>query len=181
MKLKSTYADALPTLVDAEGRLHTRYLQAVAATGRLSSVNPNLHNIPIRTERRQRIPRAFRAAPGWELLVADYNQIELRILAHIAGEEALVDSFRAGHDIDRSTAACVFGISPDLVSGEQRRAAKVINFGILYGMSAFGLSRNLGIPTKDADRFIQAYLDQYPGVRRYVEETSRSAEREGKV
>jgi DNA polymerase I len=180
-KLKSTYIDALPGLVDADGRLHTRYYQAVAATGRLSSANPNLQNIPIRTELGQRIRRAFIAPPGHLLLVADYSQIELRILAHIADEKALIDAFQAGEDIHRATAATVFGVAPPLVTPDQRRAAKVINFGILYGMSAFGLSQNLGIPPKEAEKFITAYLDRYPGVRRYVEETLASAEKEGKV
>jgi DNA polymerase-1 len=180
-KLKSTYVDALPEMVAADGRLHTRYQQAVAATGRLSSVNPNLQNIPIRTELGQTIRKAFVAAPGHVLVVADYSQIELRVLAHIADEEGLIRAFAAGEDIHRSTAALVLGVAPDLVSGEQRRAAKTINFGILYGMSAFGLSQALGIPQKDAERFIRDYLDRYPGVRRYVEETQASAEKEGKV
>jgi DNA polymerase I len=180
-KLKSTYVDALPSLVGPDGRLHTRFQQAVAATGRLSSVNPNLQNIPIRTELGQRIRRAFVAPPGRVLLVADYSQIELRILAHIADEQALIDAFAAGEDIHRSTAATVFNVAPPLVTPDQRRAAKVINFGILYGMSPFGLSQNLGIPQKEADAFIRAYLDRYPGVKRYVEETLASAEREGKV
>ncbi len=180
-KLKSTYVDALPTLVDEGGRLHTRFQQAVAATGRLSSANPNLQNIPVRTELGQRIRKAFVAAPGHLLVVADYSQIELRILAHIAAEPELVRAFAAGEDIHRATAATVFGISPELVSADQRRAAKTINFGILYGMSAFGLSQNLGISKAEADRFITAYLDRYPGVRRYVEETVRAAERDGKV
>ncbi len=180
-KLKSTYVDALPTLVGEDHRLHTRFQQAVAATGRLSSINPNLQNIPIRTELGQRIRRAFVAPPGRVLLVADYSQIELRILAHIADEQALVAAFAAGEDIHRSTAATVFNAAPALVTPDQRRAAKVINFGILYGMSAFGLSQNLGIPQKEAEAFIRAYLDRYPRVRRYVEETQASAEREGKV
>jgi DNA polymerase-1 len=180
-KLKSTYVDALPSLVGPDGRLHTRFQQAVAATGRLSSVNPNLQNIPIRTELGQRIRRAFVAPPGRVLLVADYSQIELRVLAHIAAEQALVDAFAAGEDIHRSTAATVFNVAPPLVTPDQRRAAKVINFGILYGMSAFGLAQNLGIPQKEAEAFIRAYLDRYPGVKRYVEETQASAEREGKV
>jgi DNA polymerase-1 len=180
-KLKSTYVDALPSLVAADGRLHTRFQQAVAATGRLSSVNPNLQNIPVRTELGQRIRRAFVAGPGQALLVADYSQIELRILAHIAGEEELIRAFAAGEDIHRATAATVFGTAPELVSGDQRRAAKTINFGILYGMSAFGLSQNLGISRGDAERFISTYLGRYQGVRRYVEETVAAAEREGKV
>jgi DNA polymerase-1 len=181
IKLKSTYVDALPALVAADGRLHTRYQQAVAATGRISSANPNLQNIPVRTELGQRIRRAFVAAPGQALLVADYSQIELRILAHIAEEPELVRAFAAGEDVHRATAATVFGMAPELVTAEQRRAAKTINFGILYGMSAFGLSQNLGISRGDAERFIAAYLDRYQGVRRYVEETLRGAEREGKV
>jgi DNA polymerase-1 len=180
-KLKSTYVDALPLLVGADGRLHTRFNQAVAATGRLSSANPNLQNIPVRTELGQRIRKAFIAPPGQVLLVADYSQIELRILAHIAEEAELIRAFQAGEDIHRATAALVFGSAPELVTAEQRRAAKTINFGILYGMSAFGLSQALSIPTKEAEKFIKAYLDRYAGVRRYVEETQASAEKEGKV
>jgi DNA polymerase-1 len=180
-KLKSTYVDALPLLVAPDGRIHTRFNQAVAATGRLSSTNPNLQNIPIRTELGQRIRRAFVAAPGQALLVADYSQIELRILAHIAQEQELIRAFAAGEDIHRSTAAVVFGVSPELVTSEQRRAAKTINFGILYGMSAFGLGQALSIPSREAEVFIKAYLDRYAGVRTYVEETQKSAEKEGKV
>jgi DNA polymerase-1 len=180
-KLKSTYIDSLPELVGADGRIHTRFNQAVAATGRLSSTNPNLQNIPVRTELGQRIRRAFIAPPGQVLLVADYSQIELRILAHIAEERALIDAFAAGEDIHRATAAVVLGAAPELVTPEQRRAAKTINFGILYGMSAYGLSQELGISSKEADRFITAYMGQYPGVKRYMEETLESAEREGKV
>ncbi|MGH9363523.1 MAG: DNA polymerase I, partial [Thermoanaerobaculia bacterium] len=180
-KLKSTYIDAFPALVDGDRRLHTRYYQAVAATGRLSSANPNLQNIPIRTELGQRIRRAFVSGPGNLLLVADYSQIELRVLAHIAEEEALIRAFAEGTDIHRATAATVFGVAPELVTPEQRRAAKTINFGILYGMSAFGLAQNLGIPQKDADRFIKEYLAQYPGVRNYLNETLAYAEREGRV
>jgi DNA polymerase I len=180
-KLKSTYVDALPTMVGPDGRIHTRFNQAVAATGRLSSANPNLQNIPIRTEVGQRIRRAFIAGPGNVLLAADYSQIELRILAHIADEKALIESFAAGEDIHRRTAALVLGVAPELVNAEQRRAAKTINFGILYGMSAFGLSQELGISSKEADRFIHTYMDRYPGVKRYMEETLEAAEREGKV
>jgi|HubBroStandDraft_3_1064219.scaffolds.fasta_scaffold00951_3 DNA polymerase-1 len=180
-KLKSTYVDALPSLVGPDGRLHTRFNQAVAATGRLSSANPNLQNIPVRTELGQRIRRAFVAAPGCRLLVADYSQVELRILAHIAGEPELIRAFAAGEDIHRSTAATVFGIATDLVTAEQRRAAKTINFGILYGMSAFGLSQNLGISKGEADRFITTYLGRFAGVKAYMDATLASAEREGKV
>jgi DNA polymerase-1 len=180
-KLKSTYIDALPVLVAADGRVHTRFNQAVAATGRLSSTDPNLQNIPIRTELGQRIRKAFVAPPGHVLLVADYSQIELRLLAHIADEKALIDAFAAGQDIHRATAAVVLGVAPELVNAEQRRAAKTINFGILYGMSAYGLSQELGISSKEADRFITAYMARYPGVKSYMEETLESAEREGKV
>ncbi len=180
-KLKSTYVDALPALVAADGRLHTRYNQAGAATGRLSSNNPNLQNIPIRTEQGQQIRKAFLAPEGRVLLVADYSQIELRVLAHIAGEEAMVEAFEAGEDIHAATAARVFGVARELVTPDQRRVAKVINFGIIYGMSAFGLARNLKIETSEADRFIKAYLERYPGVKRYVDETVESAKKEGKV
>ncbi len=180
-KLKSTYVDALPALVAADGRLHTRYNQAGAATGRLSSNNPNLQNIPIRTEQGQQIRKAFLAPEGRVLLVADYSQIELRVLAHIAGEEAMVEAFEAGEDIHAATAARVFGVARDLVTPDQRRVAKVINFGIIYGMSAFGLARNLKIETSEADRVIKAYLERYPGVKRYVDETVESAKKEGRV
>ncbi len=180
-KLKSTYVDALPQLVAADGRLHTRFQQAVAATGRLSSINPNLQNIPVRTELGQRIRRAFRAAEGSLLVAADYSQIELRILAHIADEKAMIEAFARGEDIHRSTAAAVLGISPDLVSPDQRRAAKTINFGLIYGMSAFGLGQALGIPTKQAEQFIAAYFARYGGVQAYMQETLARAEREGKV
>ncbi|HUP42755.1 MAG TPA: DNA polymerase I, partial [Thermoanaerobaculia bacterium] len=180
-KLKSTYIDALPALVAPDGRLHTRFNQAVAATGRLSSVNPNLQNIPIRTELGQRIRRAFVADPGAVLLTADYSQVELRILAHIAPEPALVEAFRRGEDIHRSTAATVLGVAPELVTAEQRRAAKTINFGIMYGMSAYGLAAALGIGRAEAEAFIQAYLGRYEGVRRYREETLERARREGRV
>jgi len=180
-KLKSTYVDALPALVGEDGRLHTRFNQAVAATGRLSSTNPNLQNIPVRTELGQRIRRAFVAPEGRLLLVADYSQIELRVLAHIAEEEALRRAFREGEDIHRATAATVFGVAPELVTPDQRRAAKVINFGIIYGMSAYGLSQNLHITPKEAEKFIQAYLDRYAGVKRYMEATLESAQKEGKV
>jgi DNA polymerase-1 len=167
--------------VGDDGRLHTTFHQAVAATGRLSSANPNLQNIPVRTELGQRIRKAFVAADGALLVAADYSQVELRILAHIAGEQALIDAFRAGEDIHTSTAATVLGIAPALVSPEQRRAAKTINFGIMYGMSAFGLARNLGIDRGEAQRFIDAYLDRYPQVKRYREETLERAHSRGRV
>ncbi len=180
-KLKSTYVDALPALVAEDGRIHTRFNQAVAATGRLSSTHPNLQNIPVRTALGQRIRRAFVAAPGQVLLVADYSQIELRVLAHIAAEEALIEAFRAGEDIHQATAATVFGVAAPLVTAEQRRAAKTINFGIIYGISGFGLAKNLGVGPKEADRFIKAYLERYPSVQRYIEETQKSAAEVGKV
>jgi len=180
-KLKSTYVDSLPLLVASDGRVHTTYEQAVAATGRLSSVNPNLQNIPVRGELGQRIRRAFVAEPGSVLLAADYSQIELRVLAHIADEPTLIEAFRRGEDIHASTAAMVFGGTPELVTPDQRRAAKVINFGILYGMSAFGLGKNLGIPSGEADRFIKAYLERLPNVKRYMDETLASAQQTGKV
>ncbi|MDX1501236.1 MAG: DNA polymerase I [Thermoanaerobaculia bacterium] len=180
-KLKSTYVDALPAAVAADGRLHTRFNQAGAATGRLSSNNPNLQNIPVRTAEGQRIRKAFRAADGHRLLVADYSQIELRVLAHIAGEERLIEAFRRGEDIHTSTAATVLDVAPELVTAEQRRAAKTINFGILYGMSAFGLAQRLGIERSDADRFIKTYLGRYPAVKRYMEETEEGAKRTGRV
>ena len=180
-KLKSTYVDALPELLGDDGRLHTRFHQAVAATGRLSSASPNLQNIPIRTEAGQEVRKAFRAGEGRVLLVADYNQIELRVLAHIAGEEAMVRAFAAGEDIHRSTAAAMFGAAPELVTAEQRRAAKMINFGIIYGISPFGLANNLGIGQSEAKQFIEAYFERYPGVRRYMDETLAAAASEGKV
>lgn len=180
-KLKSTYVDALPTLVAEDGRIHTHFNQAVAATGRLSSANPNLQNIPVRTELGQRIRKAFVAPPGYRLLCADYSQVELRVLAHIAQEEAMLAAFRAGEDIHRATAAAVFEIDPGMVADEQRRAAKTINFGILYGMSAFGLARNLGIPKAQAAQFIDAYMERYGGVKAYVDETLATAQDEGKV
>jgi DNA polymerase-1 len=164
-KLKGTYVDALPALADAAGRVHTTFAQTVAATGRLSSIDPNLQNIPIRTAAGREIRRAFVAPAGRKLVVADYSQIELRILAHIAGDAALIEAFERGLDIHRATAAKVFGVSPDLVSDEMRTAAKRINFGLLYGMGAFSLARDLGVPTSEAKTFIEAYFAQFPSVR----------------
>ncbi|MCL4836673.1 MAG: DNA polymerase I [Thermoanaerobaculia bacterium] len=180
-KLKSTYVDALPALAGPDGRVHTRFQQAVAATGRLSSINPNLQNIPVRTELGQRIRRAFRAAPGHLLVAADYSQIELRVLAHIAEEPALIDAFRRGEDIHRTTAASVFGVAADLVTADQRRAAKAINFGLIYGMGAFGLAQTLGVDTKEAERFIAAYFARFARVQEYMRETLGMAERDGRV
>jgi len=181
IKLKSTYVDALPVLLADDGRLHTRFNQAVAATGRLSSAHPNLQNIPIRTELGQRIRRAFHADQGHLLVVADYSQIELRVLAHVAGEEAMIEAFRRGEDVHSATAAAVLGVDPRLVNPDQRRMAKVINFGIIYGMSAWGLASRLGIGKQEAQRFIDAYMERYPGVERYTEETLASARETGRV
>jgi len=164
-KLKGTYVDALPALADAEGRVHTTFAQTVAATGRLSSTDPNLQNIPVRTAAGREIRRAFVAPPGRKLVVADYSQIELRILAHISGDAALIEAFERGRDVHAATAAKVFGVSPDLVSPEMRTAAKRINFGLLYGMGAFSLAKDLGVPTSEAKTFIEAYFAQFPSVR----------------
>jgi DNA polymerase-1 len=164
-KLKGTYVDALPALADADGRVHTSFRQTVAATGRLSSSDPNLQNIPIRTAAGREIRRAFVAPPGRTLVVADYSQIELRILAHISEDAALIQAFADGSDIHRITAAKVFGVAPDLVSNEMRFAAKRINFGLLYGMGAFSLAKDLGVSNAEAKTFIEAYFGQFPGVR----------------
>lgn len=180
-KLKSTYVDALPAEVGEDGRLHTDYVQVGSATGRLASTNPNLQNIPVRTEDGRRIRQAFIAPEGCRLLVADYSQIELRVLAHIAEEPALIEAFRDQLDIHAATAAAVLGIDPDLVTADQRRAAKVVNFGILYGMSAFGLARNLGIPQAEAKGFIDTYMARYPRVQEYIRATIEQAETSGRV
>jgi DNA polymerase-1 len=164
-KLKGTYVDALPALADSEGRVHTTFAQTVAATGRLSSTDPNLQNIPIRTAAGREIRRAFVAPKGQKLVVADYSQIELRILAHISGDKALIDAFERGRDVHAATAAKVFGVAPDLVSLEMRTAAKRINFGLLYGMGAFSLAKDLGVPTSEARTFIESYFAQFPSVR----------------
>jgi DNA polymerase-1 len=164
-KLKGTYVDALPLHIAKDGRIHTRYDQAVAATGRLSSNDPNLQNIPIRNEAGRAIRRAFVAPEGRRLVVADYSQIELRILAHLSRDEALVDVFRKGEDIHRATAARVFGIDPGLVSQDQRRGAKTINFGILYGMGPYALASQLGVPQAEAKAFIKAYFERFPKIR----------------
>ena len=181
-KLKSTYVDSLPGLINpATGRVHTSFNQAVAATGRLSSSDPNLQNIPIRTEQGRLIRRAFVTDPGFVLLSADYSQIELRVLAHLCGDAALVDAFRRGEDIHRRTAAEVFGVMPDLVSDEMRRRAKVVNFGIIYGMGSQRLAREQGIPVKEAEGFIQAYFSRLPKVKEYIDTTIAVVESEGRV
>jgi DNA polymerase-1 len=181
-KLKSTYTDNLPLQIDAAtGRIHTSYHQAVAATGRLSSQDPNLQNIPIRTQEGRRIRQAFVAPPGHSLVAADYSQIELRIMAHLSGDASLVRAFTEDRDVHQATAAEVFGVELDRVSVDQRRSAKAINFGLMYGMSAFGLARQLGIGRGDAQKYMDLYFERYPGVRRYMEETRRQARELGYV
>ncbi|SMG60679.1 DNA polymerase I [Paraburkholderia susongensis] len=181
-KLKSTYTDKLPRMVNAQtGRVHTNYAQAVAVTGRLASNDPNLQNIPVRTGEGRRIREAFIAPPGHKLVSADYSQIELRIMAHISGDESLMRAFSHGEDIHRATAAEVFSVTPLEVSSDQRRIAKVINFGLIYGMSAFGLASNLGITRDAAKMYIDRYFARYPGVARYMEETRTSAKAKGYV
>ncbi|MGI9318211.1 MAG: DNA polymerase I [bacterium] len=181
-KLKSTYTDKLPQLINpTSGRIHTSYHQAVAATGRLSSSDPNLQNIPIRTEEGRRIREAFIADPGNVLLAADYSQIELRIMAHLSEDKGLVDAFTNGLDVHSATAAEVFGGSPEEVDSEQRRRAKAINFGLIYGMSAFGLAKQLQIPQREAKEYIEIYFDRYPGVKRYMDETRELAREQGYV
>ncbi|ONF42316.1 DNA polymerase I [Marinobacter lutaoensis] len=181
-KLKSTYTDTLPELIHPRtGRVHTSYHQAVTATGRLSSSDPNLQNIPIRTEEGRRIRQAFIAPEGFKLLAADYSQIELRIMAHLSGDRGLLQAFERGEDIHRATAAEVFGVPLDEVTGEQRRSAKAINFGLIYGMSAFGLSRQLGIERKLAQQYIDRYFERYPRVLSYMDNIRRQAHDDGFV
>src|SRR5438270_512159 len=180
-KLKSTYIDALPQLVANDGRVHTSFNQAVAATGRLSSSDPNLQNIPIRTELGREIRKAFIADDGNVLLAADYSQVELRILAHISQDAELIETFQRGADIHRATASKMFTIPEDELTHDQRRAAKTINFGVLYGMSAFRLSNELGIPTNQAKDFIDAYFARYPKIQEYLDRTLEEARRSGKV
>ena len=181
-KLKSTYTDKLPGEINpASGRVHTSYHQAVAATGRLSSSDPNLQNIPIRTPEGRRIRQAFVAPPGMVLIAADYSQIELRIMAHLSGDEGLLEAFRGDQDIHRATAAEVFGIDPGDVSSDQRRSAKAINFGLIYGMSAFGLGRQLGIARGEAQEYVDRYFERYPGVRAYMDNTRAEARERGYV
>jgi DNA polymerase-1 len=181
-KLKGTYTDKLPLMVNpATGRVHTTYAQAVAVTGRLSSNDPNLQNIPIRTAEGRRVREAFIAPPGHVIVSADYSQIELRIMAHISGDENLTRAFSEGLDVHRATASEVFGVAPDQVSAEQRRYAKTINFGLIYGMGAFGLASNLGIERSAATAYIERYFQRYPGVKRYMDETRSSARERGYV
>jgi len=180
-KLKSTYLDTLPELIGADGRIRTTFNQAAAATGRLSSVNPNLQNIPIRTELGKQIRRAFIAEPGWVLVSADYSQVELRILAHISGDEGLVQAFAEGADVHARTAAEVFGVPLAEVTQDQRRAAKMVNYGIAYGLSPHGLSIRLNIPSEEAKSIIDRYFERFSGIARYVEETVEKARRSGYV
>jgi len=181
-KLKSTYTDKLPEQVNERtGRIHTNYSQAVAATGRLSSVDPNLQNIPIRRPEGRRIRQAFIAPEGCVLLAADYSQIELRIMAHLSGDEGLRAAFAEDRDVHRATAAEVFGVGLDAVTADQRRTAKVINFGLIYGMSPFGLARNLGIERGAAQQYVERYFQRYPGVKRFMDETRASARERGYV
>jgi DNA polymerase-1 len=181
-KLKSTYSDALPQLIDpATGRLHTSFHQALTATGRLSSTEPNLQNIPTRTEEGRRIRRAFVAAPGCLMLSADYSQIELRVLAHLSGDPTLIDAFRRGEDIHARTAAEVLGRKPDDVDAEARRLAKVINFGIIYGMGPQRLAGELGISLKEASEYIKRYFERLPGVQTYLEKSLAEARERGWV
>jgi len=181
-KLKSTYTDKLPEQIDpATGRVHTSYHQAVAATGRLSSMDPNLQNIPIRTPEGRRIRQAFIAPPGHVLLAADYSQIELRIMAHLSGDAALVRAFAEDRDVHQATAAEVLGKSPDAVTPEERRSAKAVNFGLIYGMSAFGLAKQLGIGRGEAQQYVDLYFDRYPGVKAFMDRTREQAREQGYV
>ena len=181
-KLKSTYTDKLPGQINPRtGRIHTSYQQAVAATGRLSSSDPNLQNIPIRTAEGRRIRQAFVASPGYKLLAADYSQIELRIMAHLAKDEGLLHAFRNNLDVHRATAAEVFGVALEDVSTDQRRSAKAINFGLIYGMSAFGLAKQIGVDRKQSQDYIDRYFARYPGVLAYMERTRAQAAEQGFV
>jgi DNA polymerase I len=180
-KLKGTYVDALPQIVGSDGRVHTTFNQAVAATGRLSSSDPNLQNIPIRTQMGREIRKAFVADDGSVLLSADYSQVELRILAHISNDDSLIETFQRGDDIHRATASKMFNIPPEDLTAEQRRAAKVINFGVLYGMSAFRLSNELSISTAQAKDWIDAYFSRYPKIQEYLDRTLTEARNSGKV
>jgi DNA polymerase-1 len=181
-KLKSTYTDKLPLQVNEKtGRVHTSYNQTVAATGRLSSTDPNLQNIPVRSEEGRRIRQAFVAPKGFKMLAADYSQVELRIMAHLSEDENLLGAFAEGIDVHRATAAEVFGVALDAVQPEQRRAAKAINFGLIYGMSAFGLAKQLNIGRFEAQDYIDVYFSRYPGVKLYMDKTREQAHDRGYV
>ncbi|CCJ86942.1 DNA polymerase I [Cronobacter dublinensis 582] len=181
-KLKSTYTDKLPLMINPKtGRVHTSYHQAVTATGRLSSTDPNLQNIPVRNDEGRRIRQAFIAPEDYVIVSADYSQIELRIMAHLSRDKGLLSAFAEGKDIHRATAAEVFGLPLESVSNEQRRSAKAINFGLIYGMSAFGLSRQLNIPRKESQKYMDLYFERYPGVLEYMERTRKQAKDNGYV
>lgn len=181
-KLKSTYTDKLPKMVNPRtGRIHTSYHQAVTATGRLSSSDPNLQNIPIRTEAGRRVRKAFTAPAGYRIMAIDYSQIELRIMAHLSQDKNLVEAFSKGRDIHKATAAEVFGVDLESVTSEQRRRAKAVNFGLIYGMSAFGLARQLDIPRHEAQQYMEKYFERFPGVQDYMERTRQQAKRDGYV
>ena len=181
-KLRSTYTEKLAEIVNpSTGRVHTSYHQGAVATGRISSTDPNLQNIPVRTEEGRRIRQAFIAPEGWRVMAADYSQIELRIMAHLSGDEGLLRAFHEGGDIHRATAAEVFGLEPDAVTNNQRRAAKAINFGLMYGMSAFGLARQLGVDRGEASDYMARYFSRYPGVHAFMDATRERAHRDGYV
>jgi DNA polymerase-1 len=181
-KLRSTYAEKLPQQINRQtGRVHTSYHQAVTATGRLSSTDPNLQNIPIRTEEGRRIRQAFIASPGTRIVAADYSQIELRIMAHFSRDPRLIEAFQTGEDIHQQTAAEVFAVALDSVTKEQRRSAKAINFGLIYGMSAFGLAKQLGVERHLAQAYIDRYFDRYPGVKMFMDRTRERARELGYV
>ena len=181
-KLRSTYTDKLSGIVNPRtGRVHTSYHQGAVATGRISSSDPNLQNIPVRTEEGRRIRQAFIAPPGWKVMAADYSQIELRIMAHLSGDEGLLRAFHEGGDVHRATAAEVFGVPPEDITTNQRRAAKAINFGLMYGMSAFGLARQLGVDRGEASDYMARYFSRYPGVRAFMDATREQAHRDGYV
>ena len=181
-KLKSTYTDKLPLEINkGTGRIHSSFQQAVAATGRLSSTDPNLQNIPIRTAEGRRVRQAFVCDPGNKMLAADYSQVELRIMAHLSQDEGLLSAFSNSQDVHKATAADVFGVALDEVSIEQRRSAKAINFGLIYGMSAFGLANQLNISRGEAAQYVERYFEKYPGVRKYMDETQALADEKGYV
>jgi DNA polymerase-1 len=181
-KLKSTYTDKLPQQVDNKtGRVHTSYHQAVAATGRLSSSDPNLQNIPIRSEEGRKIRQAFIAPKGYKIVAADYSQIELRIMAHLSADAGLLKGFSEGQDVHRATAAEVFGVAPDQVTTDLRRSAKAINFGLIYGMSSFGLAQQLGLSRNQAQSYIDLYFARYPGVKNYMDSIRDQAREQGYV
>ncbi|HCV17021.1 MAG TPA: DNA polymerase I, partial [Alteromonas sp.] len=181
-KLKNTYTDKLPKMINHRtGRVHTSYHQAVTATGRLSSTDPNLQNIPIRNEEGRRVRKAFIARDGYKIVAADYSQIELRIMAHLSGDQGLLDAFAHGKDIHRATASEVFNVAEDDVTDNQRRSAKAINFGLIYGMSAFGLAKQLHVSRQEAQEYMDLYFKRYPGVLDYMDRTRDFAKQHGYV